>query len=73
MGEHDPDCSWMKAENIVIFNSRYRSEIVQKDPATDPMYDELAKADFTIQTDDRALREKFETIKKRILANRERK
>jgi hypothetical protein len=69
--EHDPECSGVQADNIVIFNSKYRSVIAEKDHLTDPKYTELANADFTIQTDNIALKEKFETIKKRILANKE--
>ncbi|MEA3418594.1 MAG: hypothetical protein U9Q90_04265 [Campylobacterota bacterium] len=71
MGEHDPECSEMKAEKVVIFNSKYHSSVPKEHPSTDPKYTELAKADFTVQTDDVTLREKFEIIKKRILANRE--
>ena len=70
LGEHDETCSHMRAENIVIFNSKYHAP-EQKEPlSADPKYQELARADFIIQSDDQAIREKFESIKKRILDNR---
>ncbi len=70
LGEHDDTCRQMSAENIVIFNSKYHSSEPKEAIQTDPKYYELAKADFLIQSDDQAIREKFESIKRRILNNR---
>lgn len=70
LGEHDKMCRQMSAESIVIFNSKYHTPAQEELPPTDPKYHELAQADFLIQSDDQAIREKFESIKKRILANR---
>ena len=71
LGEHDQTCRQMRADNIVIFNSKYHTPEQEKPALTDPRYHELARANFLIQTDDREIREKFESIKKRILDNRE--
>lgn len=71
MSEHDTECSGIQANNVVIFNSRYHAPSTQKALQTDPKYHELSYADFTIETKDKALREKFEAIKKRILGNRD--
>ena len=71
LGEYDKTCSQMSADNIVIFNSKYHMPAREEPTTTDPRYHELARADFVIQTDDREIREKFESIKKRILDNKE--
>lgn len=71
LGEHDEKCRQMHAENIVIFNSKYHTPAHKELLSTDPKYHELAQADFLIQSDDQAIREKFESIKKRIVDNRE--
>ncbi len=68
--EHDKSCHHMSAENIVIFNSKYHTPPQEEPLSTDPKYHEPAQADFLIQSDDPAIREKFESIKKRILDNR---
>lgn len=70
LGEYDETCRQMSAENIVIFNSKYHTPAQEEPPSTDPKYHELAQADFLIQSDDQSIREKFESIKKRILDNR---
>ena len=69
--EHDKSCREIKAEKIVIFNSRYATPTQNNKPATDPKYHELAKADFVIYTEDEAIKEKFEAIKKSILDNQD--
>lgn len=61
----------MYCENIVIFNSKYHAPADKALTSTDPHYYELARADFAIQTDDKALREQFESIKRHILNNRD--
>ena len=70
LGEHDETCRYMSAENIVIFNSKYHTPTPEEPLSTDPGYHESAKAVFLIQSDDQAIREKFESIKKHILDNR---
>ncbi len=64
LGEHDETCRQMSAENIVIFNSKYHTAEQKEHLSTDPKYYELAQADFLIQSDDQAIREKFESIKR---------
>ena len=70
LGEYDKTCRHMSAENIIIFNSKYHTPAPEEPLLTDPKYHESAQADFFIQSDDHAIREKFESIKKRILDNR---
>ena len=70
LGDYDETCRHMSAENIVIFNSKYHLPAQEEPLSTDPRYHESAQADFLIQSDDQAIREKFESIKKRILDNR---
>ncbi len=69
--DHDENCREIYAEKIVIFNSKYAAASTKKELPTDPKYDELAKADFDIRTDDQVLKDKFEAIKRCILDNRE--
>jgi len=69
--EHDVTCKEIHADKIVIFNSKYAAPAPDAQLPTAPKYHELAKADFTIHSDDQAIKEKFEAIKKSILNNRE--
>ncbi|MEA3491782.1 MAG: hypothetical protein U9R27_07780 [Campylobacterota bacterium] len=71
--EHDKECSRLNANSVVVFNSKYHTSTEKELPLTDPKYDELAQADFIIQTDDSQIKEKFENIKKYILSNREKR
>jgi len=69
--EHDESCREIGAEKIVIFNSKYAVAQQSDTPqSTDPKYHELARADFTIHTDDQLLKEKFDAIKRTIMHNR---
>jgi hypothetical protein len=69
--EHDESCREIKADKIVIFNSRYAAPTQNNETKTDPKYHELSRADFLIRTEDKALKEKFEAIKKTILSNQD--
>jgi len=69
--EHDESCREIKAEKIVIFNSKYAAPVQNSNPKTDPKYLELARADFIIQAKDEAIKEKFDAIKKCILNNQD--
>ena len=71
LAEHDKSCREIKAEKIVIFNSRYAAPAEKREPPTDPKYHELARADFVIQSEDEAIKEKFDAIKKCILDNQD--
>ena len=68
----DENCSMLKAEKIVIFHSKYYP-IAKKDEndGTVPYYNELATADFEIETEDEALKKKFEKEKKVITCNQQ--
>jgi len=69
---HDKSCEMLKADKIVIFHSKYRSAVTEeKEHATVPHYNELASADFTIESQDEELKAKFETVKERIKTQRE--
>ena len=68
--EHDENCREMGAENIIIFNSKYAAKPLEATTTEDPKYNELARAEFMIQTDDKDLKEKFDSIKMHILKNR---
>ncbi|AKF24401.1 hypothetical protein YH65_02565 [Sulfurovum lithotrophicum] len=73
LASHDKSCEMLQqAGKIVIFHSKYRSAMTEEtDNATVPYYNELASADFIIESQDEELKEKFETIKKRIKTQRE--
>jgi len=69
---HDKSCEMLQASKVVIFHSKYRSAVSEDlDHSTVPYYNELASADFTIESQDEELREKFETVKARIKAQKE--
>jgi len=65
----DKECEMLQAEKIVIFHSKYRS-IVRDEPevSTVPYYNELASSEFSIKSQDEALKAKFEEIKMQIQA-----
>ena len=60
----DKECIMLQAEKIVIFHSRYCS-IIPDEPETStaPCYNELASPDFSIRSQDEALKAKFEETK----------
>jgi hypothetical protein len=67
---HDSECRWMKADKIAIFHSKFRP-VPQRDKSTIPFYHELATESFTVKAEDAEIREKFETLKHSIQANRQ--
>jgi len=69
---HDEKCRDVRAEKVVIFNSRYAVRSESGEAKSDPLYSELSRADFVIRTEDEALRERFEAIKKAIAGRLER-
>jgi hypothetical protein len=67
---HDDKCSMLQAEKVIIFHSKYHPVKRKKqEEETIPYYEELAKSEFTIQTEDEALKAQFEKIKETILCN----
>lgn len=71
LSKHDPQCSHLRAEHIVIFNSRFSVQPQEDLHGTDPKYHEIARGDFEICTEDEELQKRFEMIKKDILINKE--
>ena len=67
---HDNECEMMKADKVVVFHSKYHPVVkVVDDITTVPYYHEQAHSDFKIETEDEALKEKFEDIQKVIECN----
>jgi len=68
----DKACDMLQAEKVTIFHSKYRS-IVQEstEESTIPYYSELASSRFDIQSQDEALKAKFETTKACIQTQRQ--
>ncbi len=70
LGDNDEECNYMRAESVIIFNSKHHKVLEKEDIKTDPKYLELSTADFTIESLDADIIERFEAIKKQILNNR---
>ena len=66
----EPKCHMLQAEKVVIFHSKYHPVVPKKTPSTVPYYEELAKSEFEVKTDNEALRAQFEKIKETIQCNR---
>lgn len=67
LANQDKRCKRVKAEKIVLFNSKYKSIIKQEEPEKSvPHYSEMALGEFTIQSEDRELIEAFQKIKHSI-------
>lgn len=70
LSNQDKRCKSVKAEKVILFNSKYRSIIKQEEPEdTIPHYSEMALGEFTIQSEDQELIEAFEKIKNSIHHN----
>jgi len=70
IGDNDKECRELRAENVVVFNSKYHTKRFEIDNKTDPKYMEISTADFTIESCDQDIIDRFEAIKKHILHNR---
>ncbi|MCF6205977.1 MAG: hypothetical protein L3J47_03665 [Sulfurovum sp.] len=66
---HEHTCAMLRADKVVIFHSRYHPVNEPKEE-TVPHYEELAKSEFDICTEDEALKAQFEKIKESIQCNR---
>ena len=65
----DEKCTMLQADKAVIFHSKYRSIVKEKEEeSTVPYYNELAHADFSTAALDVDLKKKFDTIKENIQA-----
>ena len=70
LSSFDNACNKMKADKVVVFHSKYHPITKEKEQITTvPYYHERASSNFKIETEEEALKEKFETIKKVIECN----
>jgi endonuclease IV len=67
LAKSDEKCKEMKASKVVLFNSKHLS-IIKEEPleSTVPYYREMARGEFTIESEDAELQEAFNNIKKSI-------
>jgi len=72
MGEYDENCSGLKANSVVIFNSKFytKKHINKIKKATDPKYKELSSGEFSIKSKDKNIIKNFEKIKQIIIQNK---
>ncbi len=70
ISDNDKECKDMRVGSVVVFNSKYHKLTSKEDIKTDPKYTELSTAEFTIESSDRDIIDRFEAIKKQILNNR---
>jgi nitroimidazol reductase NimA-like FMN-containing flavoprotein (pyridoxamine 5'-phosphate oxidase superfamily) len=67
LAKQDEKCKSIKVSKVVLFNSKHNSIIKKKNiEDTVPYYDEMAFGEFTIESEDRELREAFEKIRESI-------
>ena len=66
---HGHGCETMKADKVIVFHSKYHPVIEEVVEDTVPYYNESASSDFNIESNDDALKEKFEQIKAQIKCN----
>jgi len=68
---HDSECEMMQAKDVIVFHSKYHPvKKENKEESTVPYYNELASADFSIESDDTDIISKFEQIKEQIKCNK---
>jgi hypothetical protein len=67
LAKQDEKCKSIKVSKVVLFNSKHNSIIKKKNiEDTVPYYNEMALGEFTIESEDRELREAFEKIRESI-------
>ncbi|NEW59917.1 hypothetical protein GSY74_01360 [Sulfurovum sp. bin170] len=67
LAKHDEKCKSLKVSKVVLFNSKHNSIIREKKiEDTVPHYEEMAWGEFTIESEDKELREAFEKIRESI-------
>jgi len=70
LASYDPECTMLRAGEVVIFHSKYRSVIKEEQhEETVPYYNELAHSNFDIVNEDDDLKARFEKIKESIRCN----
>jgi hypothetical protein len=73
LSEHDPSCAQLRAQNVVLFVSKYTTAFAAKeDEATVPHYYELSEGTFEDHSNDPDLHRQFERLRATIHANRQR-
>ena len=70
MGTHNPDCSQLSANKVIVFNSKFHNTTPKVPEPTNPKYRELSSGDFKICSNDTQLIDKFKQIKETIMENR---
>ncbi len=68
--KHDEGCSELKANSIIIFNSKFYKEKQIEIEVTDPIYTELSSGEFKIQAKDKNIIKNFEDIQDIIISRR---
>jgi len=67
LAKQDEKCKSLKVSKVVLFNSKHNSIIKENDEEdTVPYYEEMSWGEFTIESEDRELREAFEKIRESI-------
>jgi hypothetical protein len=67
LANHDDKCKSLNVSKVVIFDSKHNSIIKEKKiEDTVPYYSEMAFGEFTIESEDKELREAFEKIRESI-------
>ena len=70
LAKNDERCKKMKADKIVLFNSKLVSILKEKPiESTVPYYQEMAMGEFTIESEDIELKEAFNKIRSSIEKN----
>ncbi|SFV54883.1 hypothetical protein MNB_SV-9-7 [hydrothermal vent metagenome] len=70
MGKHDIECSELKVNRVVIFNSKFYIKKPKVIQATDPKYKELSSGEFKIDAENAIIMKSFEKIKETIIQNK---
>jgi hypothetical protein len=73
LSEHNPSCAQLRAQNVVLFVSKYTTAFSdKKNEATVPYYYELSEGTFEDHSNDPDLHRQFERLRATIHANRQR-
>ena len=67
LAKQDEKCKNLKVSKVILFNSKHNSIIKEKtEEDTVPYYDEMSLGEFTINSEDKELKEAFEKIRDSI-------
>jgi len=72
LSSHDPECTMLQADKVIVFHSKYHTIIEEKpESSTVPYYNELASDNFDINSEDDELVAKFKQIQETIACNKQ--